>query len=215
MGGDVTALRQAQCFLKASKDRTFKDGSGPLQVKNQKQFVINDMTLPSGIPRLFLVNLETGRVELFKSAHGIGKGRQKNSGGVAEAFSNTPNSLLSPEGFLLIGGRHQSARGAAWGYGLQLHGLQKINDKSYERAILLHQALKREDGKVVPYVKPGYVDSSVTGPQTIDETGDSGFSQGCVAVNPTAWPALEKMTGAVVYNYTPAMKKKGDSYCGE
>lgn len=117
-----------------------------------------DYSRPSTEPRLWVFNLEDNRL-LFEElvAHG------KNSGGNTPVrFSNRPGSLMSSLGVFRTAntyyGRH--------GYSLRLQGLEQgINDKSMERAIVMHAA--------------SYVD-----PNVARRLGRLGRSWGCPAVRP-------------------------------
>ena len=107
-----------------------------------------DFSLPSTAKRLWTINLETGEV-LFNTyvAHG------KNSGdNVARTFSNTPESYQSSLGFYLTDqiyvGKH--------GNSMRLKGLEKnINDKAWDRAIVVHGADYATDDFIRKYGRLG------------------------------------------------------------
>lgn len=92
---------------------------------------IADFSKPSTDERLFVIDMDAQEIRYQTLvAHG------RNSGKVfAESFSNKPNSNKSSLGFYLtldtyVGGN---------GYSLKLKGLDKgLNDKAYERAIVMH-----------------------------------------------------------------------------
>lgn len=115
-----------------------------------------DFRLPSNEERFWIIDLAEGKV-LYKTlvAHG------RNSGNLmAEKFSNKPESYQSSLGFY----RTLSPYIGKHGLSLRLEGLQQgLNDKAYERAIVLHGA--------------DYVSH-----QFAQQTGRLGRSLGCPAV---------------------------------
>jgi L,D-transpeptidase catalytic domain len=94
---------------------------------------IIDYSLPSTEPRLWVVDLASRRV-LFNElvAHG------RNSGGnAALKFSNEPGSRQSSLGLFRTEGVYEGQHG----YSLRLAGLEPgVNDRAYERAIVIHGA---------------------------------------------------------------------------
>jgi hypothetical protein len=115
-----------------------------------------DYSLPSTERRLWVIDLAARRV-LFEElvAHG------KNTGGnVARLFSNLPGSLQSSLGLYLTGTTYTGRNG----YSLRLLGLEPgVNDRAFERAIVVHGA---------DYAEPG----------TAERLGRLGRSWGCPAV---------------------------------
>jgi hypothetical protein len=125
---------------------------------------IIDYELPSYEKRLWVIDMESGRV-LYQEwvAHGMGKPR--GSGGDMEealSFSNESGTLKSCLGLFLTAetyyGRH--------GYSLKLDGLEEgVNDNARERLIVLHSAHyvseDRADDRLIgrswgcPAVRPG------------------------------------------------------------
>ncbi len=125
---------------------------------------IIDYELPSYEKRLWVIDMESGRV-LYQEwvAHGMGKPR--GSGGDMEealSFSNERGTLKSCLGLFLTAetyyGRH--------GYSLKLDGLEEgVNDNARERLIVLHSAHyvseDRADDRLIgrswgcPAVRPG------------------------------------------------------------
>lgn len=100
---------------------------------NKNIVTVIDFTLPSTEKRLWTIDLTTEKVLLNSLvAHG------KNSGeNMAEKFSNKPESHQSSLGFYLT----ENAYVGKHGYSLRLTGLEKnINDKAYDRAIVVHSA---------------------------------------------------------------------------
>lgn len=95
--------------------------------------VLIDYTKPSTQERLYVIDMRNGKV-LYKSlvAHGRGSGDN-----YAIRFSNTPDSHQSSLGFYLTLNTYEGKNG----YSLRLDGLEPgINDKAYERAIVIHGA---------------------------------------------------------------------------
>ena len=125
---------------------------------------IIDYELPSYEKRLWVIDMESGRV-LYQEwvAHGMGKPR--GSGGDMEealSFSNERGTLKSCLGLFITAetyyGRH--------GYSLKLDGLEEgVNDNARERLIVLHSAHyvseDRADDRLIgrswgcPAVRPG------------------------------------------------------------
>jgi len=98
-----------------------------------------DYELPSYEPRLWVVDMTSGRV-LFQEwvAHGMGKPRGSGGGMVkALSFSNDEGTLKSSLGLFVTAETYQGNHG----YSLKLDGLERgINDKARDRLIVLHSA---------------------------------------------------------------------------
>jgi len=107
--------------------------SGFLRLAESNVVTLIDFSLPSTAKRLWTIDMQSGDV-LYNSfvAHG------KNSGeNYAEHFSNRPQSYQSSLGFYLTGEPYTGKHGNS----LRLHGLERnVNDKAYERAIVIHGA---------------------------------------------------------------------------
>jgi hypothetical protein len=117
---------------------------------------IVDFSKSSAQKRLFVLDISTGQI-LFNSlvAHGRNSGNE-----YATRFSNSPESHQSSLGFYITMGTYNGCNG----YSLRLKGCEKgINDKAYERAIVIHGA--------------DYVSN-----QFINSRGESGRSYGCPAL---------------------------------
>jgi hypothetical protein len=148
-------------------------------ILNDHIISIIDFSLPSTEKRLYVVDLKNYQV-LYKTyvAHG------RNSGTVmANSFSNSPSSYKSSLGFYRTLGTYVGKHG----YSLKLQGLEKgINDKAYDRAIVMHGA---------DYVNPAY----------IPKLGYIGRSQGCPAVSPReAAPIINTIKdGSCLFIYSP------------
>jgi hypothetical protein len=148
-------------------------------VKNRQIISIVDFSLPSTKKRLFVIDLESGRL-LFNTlvSHG------KNSGtDMATRFSNELNSFQSSLGFYVTGDTYKGEHG----YSLRLDGKEKgINDRAYSRAIVMHAA--------------DYVNEKV-----IQVKGYLGRSLGCPAVPPAVHKAIINTIkdGSCLFVYSP------------
>lgn len=146
-----------------------------LKVANKKYAIILDYSRPSSQRRLFFLNLETGAVEKYYVAHGVNTGDD-----FAKNFSNQMDSKKSSLGFYITGSTYIGAKGEA----LVLHGLEKSNDKAFERAVVMHGA---------DYVSMDF----------LSKYGRMGRSWGCPAVsraiNKKLLPLIKD--GAVIYAY--------------
>jgi hypothetical protein len=136
-------------------------GSGPVHM------VVIDFAKPSAEPRLYAVNLLSGfGIDMpIAVAHGIGSDPDDN--GIADQFSNRPESLMSSLG---------AARGAelysgANGLSLRLDGLEPSNSLMRARDIVVHsyQPARRR-----------YFNASLVG----ERNGKPGTSEGCIVVAP-------------------------------
>lgn len=99
---------------------------------NRRFITIIDFKKRSDLQRFYVVNMQTGVVEKFRTAHGIGS--DKNKDGLAEIFGNVVNSGKSSLGFIRTGEVY-------WGKfkrSVRLDGLQTSNSKLRERAVVLH-----------------------------------------------------------------------------
>ncbi|MGE0762690.1 MAG: murein L,D-transpeptidase catalytic domain family protein [Bdellovibrionales bacterium] len=123
-GVPAVPLDQAMQFFDAHKD----------QIDNQDWLSINDFSVHSGHPRMFVINLKTGEVDRLFVAHGIGSDPGRT--GVARTFSDDPNSLMTSLGFYLVNESYQGK----WGLSARLDGLQDSNSNARERAVVLHGA---------------------------------------------------------------------------
>ncbi|MCK7556728.1 murein L,D-transpeptidase catalytic domain family protein [Chitinophaga sedimenti] len=129
------------------------------KIQNDGVLSIVDFSLPSSKKRLFVIDLENGKL-LFNTpvSHGRNSGK-----GDATSFSNAPNSFKSSLGFYVTGNTYSGEHG----YSLRLNGEEKgFNDNALSRGIVMHCA---------DYVNEGLVQSQ----------GYIGRSLGCPAI-PTA-----------------------------
>ena len=145
------------------------------QLLNDSIITIIDFSLPSSEKRLFIIDTKNYKV-LFNTlvSHGRNTGRE-----MATHFSNRPSSYMSSPGFFITRETYEGKNG----YSLKLEGVEKgINDKAYERGIVVHGA--------------AYVSEALAHQQ-----GYIGRSQGCPAVPAHMPNALKtrKKTAVAIY----------------
>ncbi len=138
-----------------------------------------DYSLPSTQPRLWVLDLERRRL-LFHElvAHGVGTGDN-----LATRFSNLEGSRQTSLGLFVTGDTYQGGNG----YSLKLHGLEPgINDRAYERTIVVHGAW---------YVSAEHA----------DRWGRLGRSWGCPALPlDAAQPVIDAVKGGtLLFAYYP------------
>ena len=180
-----TLLRQAPGLrsevLRMALDATERATERGLVKRNHLLTVI-DYSLPSTQPRLWVFNLNTGKL-LFRElvAHG------KNSGGNRpNYFSNSPGSLATSLGLFVTAEPYVGSNG----YSLRLKGLEEgINDMAWDRAIVMHGA--------------AYVSRTA-----IKALGRLGRSWGCPAVRPAvARKMIDTLRGgSPVFAYYPEQR---------
>ncbi|WP_290497868.1 murein L,D-transpeptidase catalytic domain family protein [Hyphomonas sp. UBA4494] len=123
---------------------------------NPSRLVIVDYGLHSAQKRLFVIDLETGLVNAYRTTHG--RGSDKDHDGFLDAFSDVPGSSASPQGAYLTAEEYYGKHGRS----LRLDGLDKTNANARRRAIVIHSAAYAE-------------------PAMIDNYGKLGRSNGCIA----------------------------------
>lgn len=132
------------------------------QIENKGFLSFIDLSLPSTEERLFVINIETGRISRFLVAHG------KNSGDLyAEEFSNSMESKMTSLGLYKVQEQYDGKHGAS----LAMDGLEKSNSSARERSIVMHKA---------DYVSEEF----------IKKEGRIGRSWGCPAVSNEDWDIL-------------------------
>jgi len=168
-------LRQALARLAQNRDR---------RIKNTNYMAIADFTMDSNKRRLFVLNLKTGEVEAFYTAHGRGRGGRTNTHLHASYFGTSSGSYLTPPGFHVTSPVERNPRK---GLSLRLDGLDARNANSASRGILIH-------GQNRDYATEAFVRSN----------GHAGRSEGCLTVDPKRLRNIvQKLKdGALVYNYT-------------
>jgi L,D-transpeptidase catalytic domain len=104
-------------------------------IPNQRFISLIDYSRRADRKRLFLIDTQTGRIRSYFTAHG--RGSDPNQTGFARQFSNRPGSRMSSVGCFLAAGEY---RGTGGRRSLMLHGFESSNDRSCERAIVMHGA---------------------------------------------------------------------------
>ncbi len=110
------------------------------KIRNQDYLVVIDYKAHNSKERFFLIDLNTGDVESYLTAHG--KNSDPDFDGYATKFSNTIDSKQTSLGLFLTAETYFGENG----YSLRLDGLSKTNSNARARAIVIHGA---------DYVKPG------------------------------------------------------------
>ncbi|MEA9357832.1 murein L,D-transpeptidase catalytic domain family protein [Bacteriovorax sp. PP10] len=222
LGGDPIALEQSLCFFDKNKGVKFKAAgdpsrSGGISIDNQRYITINDLNVTMSKSRMFVIDMETGKVNTYFSAHGYGgKKGVPESDMMAEGVSNVDGSNASPRGFFITGTRREGSSDPRWKFSMKLHGLQQgVNDKSFSRAIIMHPFPK------MPEESASSDDPNVSG--AIRSEGPFSLSQGCTMlsenyasdiINKIKTPSNSK-GGSLYYNYSAEEKSRGASYCGD
>ncbi|RDI46077.1 murein L,D-transpeptidase catalytic domain family protein [Aquicella lusitana] len=151
-------------------------------IENPTILTIIDFSKPSNEKRLWVIDLKTNKVLM-----NIYTTQGKNSGLLyATSFSNTPSSDQTSLGVYKTLDVYEGKHGPS----LRLQGLEKgINDKAYQRSIVIHPA---------DYATPQYVKSNKR----------AGRSWGCFAIDPAVSNKLIDITknGTVVFAYAPQEK---------
>jgi hypothetical protein len=110
---------------------------------NSSFIFLIDMSVPSGKPRFVVYNLKKDSIEIAGLVtHGSGSITGKRT----LIFSNVPGSNCTSLGKYKIGNAYQGRFGLAY----KLHGLNKTNDRAFERFIVLHAHECVPDGEVYP-----------------------------------------------------------------
>lgn len=125
------------------------------QIRNSRFIAVADFKMRSNEKRLFILDLETGKMSRHLVSHG--KGSDPDADGFPTLFSNDVGSFKSSLGFYLTLGTYQGRNG----YSMRLRGLEKTNSNAEARAVVMHSA---------KYVN--------------EKTGVVGMSLGCTAVDP-------------------------------
>lgn len=99
---------------------------------NQAYISIIDFSVHSSHQRLFVIDVQTGVVEKYRTTHGWAS--DKNNDGYAESFGNVVNSGKSSLGFV----RTAEVYWGKFKRSIRLDGLSSTNSKVRERAIVLH-----------------------------------------------------------------------------
>ncbi|MBX7249282.1 MAG: murein L,D-transpeptidase catalytic domain family protein [Caulobacteraceae bacterium] len=129
------------------------------RIPNRDSMYLVDFDIHSSRPRLYRLNLQTGEVDSFRTAHG--RGSDPAHTGYAERFSNVPESYTSSLGSYVTAGM---SSGSLHAENVLLDGLDYTNSNARERAIIVHAA---------DYCEPSYLRAF----------GKLGRSNGCFSVS--------------------------------
>ena len=110
---------------------------------------IADFGLHSALPRFHLVNLEAGRVDSYRVAHGAGSDREHD--GYLKRFSNVEGSLATSRGAYVTWEWYTGRYGTS----VRLGGLDPTNSAAFDRAIVMHPAAYAEPEHVELYGRLG------------------------------------------------------------
>jgi L,D-transpeptidase catalytic domain len=168
--------RQAFDYAKKGLSRLLEEG----RLMNDSIISIIDFSQPSSAKRLYILDLKNYKL-LFNTlvAHGRNTGREW-----ATYFSNQPASYKSSLGFYITGETYRGNNG----HSLKLTGIETgINDKAYDRAIVIHGA--------------GYVSADLVHAQ-----GYIGRSEGCPAIpDQVSRPVINTIKeGSCLFIYHPS-----------
>jgi hypothetical protein len=104
------------------------------KIKNKNYIIVIDFKQHNSKKRFYLINMNTGDVEQYLTAHG--KNSDPDFDGYATKFSNTEGSLMSSVGFYVTAETYYGDNG----YSLRLDGLSPTNSNARSRAIVIHGA---------------------------------------------------------------------------
>jgi len=124
---------------KASKVKDYVKDQG---YNTQYCFFI-DMRIPSGKNRFFVYNLENDFIEI---AGLVAHGRGSDNGSDGLFFSNEPNSYCTSLGKYRMGKPYSGSFGLSY----KLYGLDKTNNKAFNRSVVLHSYCGVPNKEVYP-----------------------------------------------------------------
>lgn len=104
------------------------------KIKNKNYIVVIDFKQHNSKKRFYLINMQSGDVEQYLTAHG--RNSDPDFDGYATKFSNTEGSKMSSIGFYLTAETYYGDNG----YSLRLDGLSSTNSNARSRAIVIHGA---------------------------------------------------------------------------
>jgi hypothetical protein len=116
---------------------------------DKKHLVVVDYSLHSSKERLFVIDLETGAVSAYRTAHG--KGSDADHDGMLDSFSSASGSGASPEGTFRFAEEYQGKHGQSF----YLDGLDPGNANSRDRYVVIHSARYAEPAFLAQYGKLG------------------------------------------------------------
>ena len=104
------------------------------KIANKNYLSLFDLSQNSSKQRYHLIDLKSGKVTSYLSAHG--KGSDPDHDGIATIFSNKSGSHMTSLGFYLTAEKYIGSNGLS----LRLDGLEKSNSNARPRAIVIHGA---------------------------------------------------------------------------
>jgi hypothetical protein len=104
------------------------------RLQNTDYVTVIDMSIHSGTPRFFMIDMATGAVESTVVAHG--EGSDPEDDGIPSTFSNVNNSLMTSLGYYKTAETYTGS----WGFSLKYDGLSETNSLVRERVIVMHGA---------------------------------------------------------------------------
>jgi hypothetical protein len=138
MGAPSAGLELAGAYLNAHRT----------SFARQDVIALVDYSKPSGTPRLFILELSSGRVHRYLVSHG--RGSDADHDGMLDSFSDLPGSNASTKGAFRVAERYEGQHGLS----IRLDGLEAGNANARERAVVIHSApyvdaeMARREGRV-------------------------------------------------------------------
>jgi len=111
------------------------------KIRNGRFVSLIDFTAHSGQPRLYVIEVATGQVDVVPVAHGAKS--DPDDDGRAQTFSNVPNSRKSSLGSYLINEKYYGKYGAS----MRTDGLEPTNNMARPRAIVMHPSNYVSEGR--------------------------------------------------------------------
>jgi len=119
------------------------------QVWPRDTIAVVDFSLPSSDPRFHVVDLQNGKVDSYRVAHG--RGSDPDHSGFVERFSNNFGSYASSNGTYVTGDYYDGK----YGVSMKVRGLDWSNSNAEPRAIVIHNAWYAEDDMIPLHGKLG------------------------------------------------------------
>ena len=108
-----------------------------------------DFSLPSSDSRFHVIDLQNGKVDSYRVAHG--RGSDPDHSGFVERFSNNFGSYASSNGTYVTGDYYDGK----YGVSMKVRGLDWSNYNAEPRAIVIHNAWYAEDDMIPLHGKLG------------------------------------------------------------
>jgi hypothetical protein len=127
----VNNKKHVKIALNAKNDNKVKHNNTKIGTLN-KYVIVVDYSLPSNVPRMFIINTESEQIErAFLVSHGKASG-----GKYATKFSNVVGSNMSSLGIYMSDVYYHGKHGLS----IKLDGLSKTNSNARQRYIVIHEA---------------------------------------------------------------------------